>query len=390
MANIPVKWYSPQMSGIPSLTAAIGDAILLLDAVLVDGFGLVTVDSIVVSSGVATITRSAGMPFLLRQVIEVAGATPSALNGQWRVTAVDLGAKTCTFSCPGVSDGTATGTITAKTPGLGWQRAFTGSGLRVYRSTHEDSPGSYYRVADVNDASNFCGTLRCYEAMTDVDTGTNSWYYEPSGYKPGIPRFHNTYGWSVVGDDRTVYLVGKSQGSYNSPWVITGFGDFVSIKPNDTMNEFAAPEFLPPTNLSSANNVRKNYWQCNATDNEQWQRWLHADCYGNRPAAVDAVRTHNDGCGYGGPTFPAVMDNGLMVTEHWIKEKSSGTPIRGRFRGAYWVLANQPFTFSASPQFISGVVGLEGRDCIIAAMNVYITSADAQGRVIFDATGPWT
>jgi hypothetical protein len=391
MATIPIKWYSSLMYGLPADSATyysdVGGCVTLLDAILVDGFGLVTLDSVVVASGVATATRSAGVTVLDKQVIEIAGATPSSLNGQWRVTGINTGAKTFTFACAGVADGAATGTITVKTPGLGWERVFTATNKRVYRSQNEDSPRSYFRLDD--STSNFGAVLTCYESMTDIDTGYNGWH-QTSFYAgaSGIPRIAKSTGYTFVGDDRTLHGMGTFRAATVYPSMYFGFGDYVSLKPNDTKNDLVCPTQISNQSVTV---LGKNAWTCGSDDAsyDNHYAWMHDDAAGNRAAVFRAVRQINDASGYGGPTFPQPADNGLFITDNIIREKTASYPIRGKMRGGYWVLANQPFPASYLPNFIDGVIGLEGRQCMVVSHSMYITNNWYTGRIVFDLTGPW-
>ena len=86
--------------------------IAVLDACLVDGFGLKSVDTLVVSGAVATANISTGHSAMVGSVVLISGATPSGLNGEKRVTAITT--NTVVFDATGISDQTATGTITLK------------------------------------------------------------------------------------------------------------------------------------------------------------------------------------------------------------------------------------------------------------------------------------
>ena len=114
MPDTTVRYYDVTMSGAPALSGTAGALIGVLDACLVDGFGSVTLDSAAVASNVATRSISTGHGFAMigdtGSVIRIAGATPSGLNGDWRVASVP-GSTTFTFVTSGISDQTASGTI---------------------------------------------------------------------------------------------------------------------------------------------------------------------------------------------------------------------------------------------------------------------------------------
>lgn len=73
----PVKWYASQMQGAPSLgDTSAGALAALLKAVLVTGFGTLTINSLVwdATENAAKATISGGHAYLQDSVIEVSGA----------------------------------------------------------------------------------------------------------------------------------------------------------------------------------------------------------------------------------------------------------------------------------------------------------------------------
>ncbi len=128
--TFPVKWYSSAMEGAPLLSSGVagaahttnpGSLIALLKAVLVTGFGIKSVSSLVYSSAAQTITAtvSAGHKYLVDQVIELSGANESGFNGEFRVLSV-----TSTTVVMGLDNGTpsavnATGSLSLNIPSLG-------------------------------------------------------------------------------------------------------------------------------------------------------------------------------------------------------------------------------------------------------------------------------
>ncbi len=79
--TFPVKWFSSTMEGAPLLssgsagsahTTTAGSLIALLKAVLVTGFGIKSVSSLVYSSAAQTITATvaAGHKYLVDQIVE--------------------------------------------------------------------------------------------------------------------------------------------------------------------------------------------------------------------------------------------------------------------------------------------------------------------------------
>lgn len=205
-----VKFFTSAMSGAPSLTSAAGALIDLLDACLTNGFGSVTLDSLVISGNVATATKSAGHNFPMTgatgPVIRIKGATPAGLNGDWRIQTVPS-STTFTFTTSGISNQTATGTITAKRAPAGFEKVFSATGKAVYRALDVQSTRLYLRVDDTATATSSAWiTIRMFETMTDVDTGTNgstSYYVLKSNYS-------GNKNWRVYADSRAFWFVGDT------------------------------------------------------------------------------------------------------------------------------------------------------------------------------------
>lgn len=210
-----VKHFTSAMPGAPVLTGSAGSLIALLDACLIDGFGLKSATSLVVAAGIATMTFSGGASAAVAEsVILVSGATPTALNGEQRVLSAT--ATTITFATA-LADGAASGSITFRMAPLGWLKPFAATNLAAYKSAVPESTGCYLRV---NDSDTRVARVVGYESMTDVNTGSGSFpsvaqmsgggYWNKSNAAGAVP-----IGWTIVGDGRTFYI-------YTSPYMGTG------------------------------------------------------------------------------------------------------------------------------------------------------------------------
>lgn len=231
MPSHPVKWYSSAMPGAPQLRNIAGDLIAVLDWCLVNGSATTAVQSIVVSGGVATVTFASAHTFQKHQIVEIGGVTGAltALNDQWRVAGVTSLA--LTFPASGAADGTASGTITCKTPGLGWQKAFSGTNKAAYRSQDVTGTQFYLRIDDTTAISAIGAG---YESMSGIDTGTG--IFLPSGGSTPSASDDWTKSqdstarpWWIVGDGRTFYYCGR----YGTNVYGSAFGDFASWAPVD-------------------------------------------------------------------------------------------------------------------------------------------------------------
>jgi hypothetical protein len=395
MATIPVKWFHGSMQGAPSWARTPGSFIALLDAVLINGFNNLTLDSLVVSGGVATCTRAAGHGYLLNQVVTIAGATPSALNGEWRVTSIPR-ATQFTFAVTGVSDGAATGTITAKTsPVGGWTKEFSATNKGVYRSQSSLSPRSYYKVDDtytVSGSYGRMGRIGAYTSMTDIDTGTGQWGdMSQTGQSFGAPDVAS--GWQIVADSRTVYVFhwGENPTGDSTNRALRHFrwGDFVSVNPLDVEAEMfflQDPQYYSYCEFSIF---------CSSCSTElsiaRQSPTLRRDELGALGGKFTGYQQIQDHIGYGGPSFPSPVDGGMMFSNVWLREALNGGHLRGRQRGLLWPLANQPFSIGnyGLGVDISGVAGLEGRIVRILPTLVWGGSNAWKSRLGIDITGPW-
>lgn len=228
MSNpVSVFWYDSIMSGAPSLSGEAGKLIGVLDACLKDGFGSVTLDSVVVTDGVATAIKSTGHGFLDYSVVTIAGATPSGLNGNKRLT---RGSSTVfTFDATGISNQTATGTITAKMAPVGWTKPYSGTNKAVYARSDGAATAMVLRV---DDSPAQYPILIMYESMSDVDTGSgpaptsSSYYTAKSSAASSTAR-----AWRLFADSRAFYLFINADGSL---WpTVFFFGDIVPYKTSD-------------------------------------------------------------------------------------------------------------------------------------------------------------
>ena len=198
MATKLTKWYANTFGAASAISGTVGTLIAAMDAFLVNGFNQNTLTSLVVASNVATGTKTSH-GYVVDQIVTISGATPSSLNGDWRIASVAT--DTFAFVTSGISDQTATGTIVAITSGLGWQKQFSDTNLAVYRST---AAGATQVCIKVDDTTAQYATITCAESFTDINTPVNTVgtrYFYKSSTANGTAR-----AWVVAGDNKTVYF----------------------------------------------------------------------------------------------------------------------------------------------------------------------------------------
>lgn len=226
-----VRWFHSGMADAPVLRGEAGALIELLDACLINGFCTRSLNSLVVSGGVAMATISAGNPYERHAVIRVAGASITALNGDHRVDTA--GASTFTFLAPGVPDGAASGTMTVIRSPAGWSKPFSGTNKAAYQGD-ENSTQLYLRV---DDSEALYSNVRGYENLTDIDAGVglfpteaqqaNYWWTKSNAASTTRRE------WVLVADGAMLWFVSAWHSTYPLLGVMHHFGDGAAFSPAD-------------------------------------------------------------------------------------------------------------------------------------------------------------
>lgn len=245
--TFPVKWYSSAMEGAPLLSSGVagaahttnpGSLIALLKAVLVTGFGIKSVSSLVYSSAAQTITATvaAGHKYLVDQVIELSGANESGFNGEFRVLSV-----TSTTVVMGLDNGTpsavnATGSLSLNIPSLGWAVEFEDAVNYKIIFKRTDPLATPLRLyidnsawTGWNQSSGYLAKVLMIENPTDINTFTTV-------HETRWPCSHN-YGdtdWELFGDTMLAhFVVGYGRVANATPRHLYSFGDIKSVRPGD-------------------------------------------------------------------------------------------------------------------------------------------------------------
>ena len=373
MTDTTVRYYDSTMTGAPNtVNNTAGGLLSVLNACLDTGFNSVTLTSLAVSSHVATATKANhGFAALtdgtirVYPVIRISGATPAELNGDWRLASIP-DADTFTFATPGISDQTASGTITAKRAPL-WSTAttscvaHTGTNKAAYRRV---DPLATAMVLRVDDTTTTYARVKGYEAMTDVNTGSGAW---PSAARYLYKAANSTpVGWAVIGDARAVYVWTNSDDSWAESLF---FGDALSYKAGDA---YHALLIAATASSSYGGNIRL----LGSADGADWCRNLA------QVATVGAARySHGKSgnyLGYEGNAWPAAADSGFHAwpVEVW----DDTTAARGLMPGLW-----NPLHTGQPPHgtLIDAIPQLPGR--VLQVRQDY----GANFRLALDLIGPW-
>jgi hypothetical protein len=333
-----VRVYRSTDPGAPAHpSATLGSQAAQLRACLVTGYGNISITSLVVSGAVATATVDGGNTLGIGTVIEISGATPTTLNGEWRINAAD--ASTFSFPATGIADCAAMGTITATIPGAGWEEPFAESGnIACFRAF--EGARQFYQIDDTQ-ADADVAKVRAFESMSDVSTGQGQW-----GAKYFGKRFDATYSqeWIVFADERTVYVWLSSR--YGM--IPHGFGEFDSTVTNDPYNSFCAghntASYLPYGNIWFDLN-----YSASVGRNSKFS--VHKSIYGTTGAGTSMVALGNAGPPGGGNNYTDVSQiegQNFMYLPVAISciaaDENSQYLVRGKLRGIYQPLAGFPIT----------------------------------------------
>lgn len=388
MPDTTVKFIHSAMTGAPTLNGTGGAMIALLDALLVNGFGTGTVDSIVIAGGIATVTRSTGHPFEVGAVALIAGATVSGgtINGEQKVLSAT--GTTYTFDATGLPNQTATGTITHKIAPAGWTKAFSATNLAAYRSADVTATGRYLRVDDTGTTN---ARVVGYETMSDINTGTGpfptSAQINGGGFWPkSATADATTRGWIFFGDGKMFYLCVQYTAASTHNSLTAVFGDPISVKSPDA--------YCCVLQCAEASPLSINAGQRDASEYDfGTQIATPGTLFMPRPytglgASISMLKTFplivgsagaRSGLPSSGLPYPNYADGGVYVTNHYLLD-GTGLVLRAVSPGIYMSVQNIGNTVFANRDQVTGVVGLSGR--VLRAINT-------KGVFFVDTTGPW-
>lgn len=387
-----IQFITHTMSGAPTLNGQVGSLASLLKTCLVDGFGLGTLDSLVVSGGIATATRAAGHSAVTGSKQTIAGSTPSGLNGVKDV--LSHTPTTFTFDATGISDQAATGTITTKVSPLGWTREFNTTDIEVFRSPNVTGSRHYLQIDDTGTTD---ARVRAYETMTGVNTGTSEFPTDAQvnggGYWTKSPYANATaIHWALVGDDRTFYLMTRlSFDNYvlHAYSAFMAFGDFESLVPGDGYAAFlqCAPSTYKST--APASWTGDIHFLTVSGNSASFGTYLSRAYTGLGVSTLAQRRglfsSHTSTPEWrsgsaAGTQYPNGADGALNLTRVAIYEPAART-MRGYFRGQFVTPQSIGQSVFAQGETVSAVAGLTGRT--LRAFN------STDGCWFVDCTGPW-
>ena len=250
MSTLAIKVYQSTDLGAPAMTGQLGKLVDLLDAVLVNGYGSVSVSSINRTSTTATVVTATAHGFITGDSALIGGAAESAYNIDAVVTVIDT--TTFTYAVAGSPSTPATGTITSKRAPADFAKSFAGTNQAAYRSNNVAYTRPYLQVLDdgAGTAGNFEARMRGFETMSSVTVGTGPFptvAQSAFGYiqKKSATLDATARPWCIISDGVTFYTwilhnqtTAVAFSTTSNQAFPCGFGDIVSYKSGDAYSGF--------------------------------------------------------------------------------------------------------------------------------------------------------
>ncbi|MFN4325246.1 MAG: hypothetical protein ACK4FP_05100 [Azonexus sp.] len=373
MAIKPVKHFLSSHAGAPVLSGTAGSLIAVLDTCLVNGYNLLTLDSLVVVNGVLTGTK-AGHGFVPDQVIATT-ANETDLTGEWTVTTTT--SNTFNAVATGVPNTVGTGTLTAKAAPLGWSKVYSGTNKAVYRSNDPTSTGMYLRVDDTGTTS---GRVVGYETMTDVDTGTGPFptssqmsgglYWAKSAQTGTTARLWKLFGTSKKFD----FFPRVDNGAHTTRHY--PFGDFVSEKPGDAYQCLISGDWSYNISVGYSAIGTNNFPVVNAYAPRSYNQLGTSVQLGTGFGGVSPSGAS------GNPAYPSLANNGLILSHILLREHTANVMRALSIPGTYATPQALPMS---DGDVVTDIAALPGRKLMATATGIQGT----EGRLFIDITGPW-
>lgn len=416
---LSVKYFTSSMTGAPVVSNNWGDLVALLDACLVNGFGLAAIDTLTCDAGIATATISAGHAYQPHQVVEIAGADQSEYNGPFRVLTTT--ATTFTYAVTGtpVSPATTATSLSAKVAPLGWEKPFSATHKAAYRSKNPQSPQnlllidnslktpgyttSWAKWANVGIVEDMTGidTLVGARAPYDPNYPTKNWAQVQANqwgwyrWQHGRTSSYDTYGdggtgarnWVLIGDDRLFFLfVATAPTGAWSGRSAYCFGDINSFKPGDNYATVLLADDMGVSNPNqSYPGAPSGYGLVSSLDFTGKVLLRNHTQLGN-PVQFGLtslfISNAQQICGRGTLPFPNGADYSLWLLPTYVKQEDGH--MRGILPGMLWMPQDRPYS---DQTIVDNVVGQAGKRFLLVRTQYASETEGAQ--IAFDITGPW-
>lgn len=392
----PVKWYASQMQGAPSLgDTSAGALTSLLKAVLVTGFGTLTLTSLVwdATEGAAKATIAGGHAYLKDSVIEVSGASPAAYNGEHRAKKVS--STEVWFELDGGNPGSAgSGVMSMKVAPLGWTLTHeSGDGMvAIYRPANVSESGNVSLRIDNTAFSGWTGSANAHlakVAMVEDVVDINTFTTVVEGRWPATGRYSDKR-WDLIGDPQLFYFM-PAYAAANYQFMYH-FGYIKSLRAGDRYH--AVSNFYSSLLATeTARNWSTGGGNANSSYGNTWPLFDSADSYLARPfhqlfGATTFWRKGLFGRFGTGMNVPNGPDNGFYLSADPMMAMETNSHLRGYLPGLICPFSSpldwHRKNFAGLPALPAKIVRF-----ILMGYSVSQNPASQVCLVGFDLTGPW-
>jgi hypothetical protein len=420
----PVKNFRSDDTGLNKITATLGSLVGILDACLVTGFNLRTLDALTYDSATDLFvgTVNSGHGYRLNQIVLVAGASPSQFNCELWITAITA---TTFTSKAHVSDArpasaAASGSMTVKAAPQGsWSKPYVSAdgAKAVFRMEAPESSKCCLRIDNSIACSASLG-MHClvdgYEQVGGLDVGVNHFGAFTERQNSWGIRARTSFRdspWILLADGSAFWLNIKvipttadiydshSDPSSSPYWRSYFFGDAIKRAPSDAYPCLlaSAAQTYSTVVAYDAQNLSSNTSLFQNTGSSSNGLALARDMYGSigKKIPVGTLLAWGN-CQYSGKgslAYPSPSDNSLIVSQNGIYLLESGSAIRGQMPG-YWATPQSLSDAIAPSTMFENFPGAEARKFIsmsaqYSAGTNSATSASYITIGFVDITGPW-
>ena len=386
VASTDTKFYVHTNNNAPQLTNSFGCMLNVLDAALINGIQVGTINSMTAAGKIVTAVFGTAHNLMQCQVIKIAGANQAEYNVEARILTVP-NATTITFELAAVpSVATATGTINCSLPPLGWEKPFSSTsgtgGKGAYRSKNTLlTARPFLRVVDELDPA-YTATYAKYakvgivEDMTDIDTmlgvqapydaaaptknwvgtgngitaynGWAKWYYATEADF----KIYNTDSNAALSGNRAWVIIGNGDYFYILPTAISsntnhityGFGAFKSLLSTDSSNTFLSATYVYQATGTRSYKPLNTPLSSDVLNNKLILQRLFSQAANQSEATVLSLKVSSSDIysGYSNYINASILTNVAPFAALIVKEVSNNV-IRGEMPNIFWLFQTKPY-----------------------------------------------
>lgn len=418
----PVKNFRSDDVGLGKITATQGAFVGILDACLVTGFNLRSLDGLSYDSASDTFvgTVNSGHGYRIDQIVLVSGATPSQFNCEIWITAITATTFTgkAHVSDARPSSGAASGAMTVKAAPQGqWSKPYSSADGQkaVFRMEAVESSKCCLRVDNSIACSASYGMyclVDAYEQVGGLDTGINHFGFFAERGNAWSLRARTSYRdtpWIIYADPQAFWVYLKIIESSNESnevinssysyefWRSYFFGDGVKRNPGDTYATtlVSAGNQLSTVQATSQGSLVGNhtlFYAGNNKDGIALARDMSSNVGKKIPYGINFPWLGQNYSGRGPLQYPSPVDNALIVQPNGVHIMETVSVIRMQIPGLWTTPQDLSSVITPAAQ-LQSFPGAENRKFQAMHAQYYCSTSQPltsyAGVAFVDITGPW-